>query len=114
MAPVGKKEIVLEANLSNEFQDSKTATILDRERTIIVIKNTNLSGTNYTASYSVMVTPDLEESSVEWITLMSSVAIVAGDVVRHAVTDPWDGIKIQAINTIAGEESQVKVYINRK
>ena len=110
----GKKETVLEANLTNEFQDSTVATILDRERTIIVIKNTNLSGSNYSLSYSIMVTPDLEEDTVEWVTLASSVVIVAGDVVRHAITDPWDGIKLQAMNTVGGEEAQIKAYINRK
>jgi len=114
MAPLGKKEVVLETNLTNEFQDSNVATILDRERTIIIIKNTNLSGTNYTLSYSIMVTPDLEESTIDWITLTSSVPIVAGDVVKHAITDPWDGIKLQAMNTVGGEEAQIKVYINRK
>ena len=114
MAPLGKKEICMEGLLTNEFTDSSVATILDRERTIIVIKNTNLSGTNYSLSYSIMVTPDLEESTIDWITLASSVVIVAGDVVKHAITDPWDGIKLQATNTVGGEEAQIKVYINRK
>jgi hypothetical protein len=86
--PLGRKEIVLEALLTNEFQDSNIATILDRERTIIVIKNTNLSGTNYSLKYSIMATPDLAEATQEWITLASGVTIVAGDVVRHAITDP--------------------------
>jgi hypothetical protein len=110
----GKKEIVLDTLLTNEYQDSRVATILDRERTIIIIKNTNLSGTNYSLSYSIMATPDLEEDTIEWITLASSVVTVAGDIVRHAVTDPWDGIKIQATNTVGGEEAQIKAYINRK
>jgi len=114
MAPLGKKEVVMDGLLSNEFTDSNVATILDRERTIIIIKNTNLSGTNYSLSYSIMVTPDLEESSVDWITLASSVVIVAGGVVKHGITDPWDGIKLQAMNTTGGEEAQIKAYINRK
>ena len=104
----------MEGLLTNEFIDSTVATILDRERTIIVIKNTNLSGTNYSLSYSILVTPDLEESTIDWITLASSVVIVAGDVVKHAITDPWDGIKLQATNTTGGQEAQIKAYINRK
>jgi hypothetical protein len=111
---LGKKENVFEGLLTNEFTDSAVATILDRERTIIIIKNTNLSGTNYSLSYSILVTPDLEESTIDWIVRASGVVIVAGDVVTHAITDPWDGIKIQAMNTVGGEEAQIKAYINRK
>ena len=110
----GKKETVMDGLLTNEFTNSNTATILDREKTIIIIKNTNLSGTNYSLSYSIMATPDIEASAIDWITLVSSNVVVAGDVVKHATIDPWDAVKVQATNTVGGEEAQIKVYINRK
>jgi hypothetical protein len=110
----GRKEQVMDGLLTNEFTDSNTATILDRDKTVVIIKNTNLSGTNYSLSYSLLVTPDLEATTVDWIVLASSVVLVAGDIAKHATTDPWDGIKIQATNTNIGEEAQIRAYINRK
>lgn len=115
MPPLGKKEKVMDTNLTNEFTDSRTATIIDVEKTMIIIKNTNLSGSNYSLSYSILATPDLSESTVDWFVLASSVVVVVSDpVVKHGITDPWDAIKVQAMNTNTGEEAQIKVYINRK
>ncbi len=110
----GKKEKVMDGLLTNEFTDSNIATIIDRDKTIILVKNTNLSGTNYSLSYSIMATPDLGESTVDWVTIISSAVLVAGGINKHATIDPWDGIKVQATNTNTGEEAQIKVYINRK
>jgi hypothetical protein len=116
MPPQGKKEIVMDKLLTNEYTNSETATILHRDKTLIYIKNTNLSATSYTLSYSVMVSPDYESnlSGVTWYCLVSGQPLVAGNEAVHKTTDPWDAIKIQAINTVAGEEAQIKAWINRK
>lgn len=110
----GKKECVMSGLLTNEFTNSISATILDREKTLIIVKNTNLSGTNYSLSYSIQVTPNIDTPTVDWITLTSSVVVVAGDIVKHSLTDPWDAIRLQATNTVVGEEATIGAYINRK
>ena len=111
---VSKKEVVIEGNVGNTFSDSVKATIIDCETTIFVIKNTNLSGSNYALKYSIMFTPDQDVATINWYTKVSGISLSAGGWATHKVTDPWEAAKIQVVNSTSGEVAQVKGWINRR
>lgn len=111
----GKKEIVFNGNVGNSYTDTRQATgLIDYAHTLIHIINTNTSGTGGTVQYNVMVTPDADQSSIDWNTRISSQIIVAGGSAIHKFTDSWDGAKVQLRNNSSGTVNQVKVYITRK
>lgn len=111
----GKKEIVAEGVGINEWVDSRTATILDYANTLVYVKNTNLSGTDYGLKYSVLLTPDLEADTVDWYVRISGAILTAGsDIPLPLNHDAWDAVKVQVRNAVDGEFCQYKVYIVRK
>jgi len=111
---VSKKEVVIEGNVESTFMDSVKATVIDYDTAIFLLKNTNLSGSNYALKYSVMFTPDQNVSTIDWYTKVSAQTLSAGGWATHKLTDPWEAAKFQVINSTSGEVAQVKGWINRR
>uniref|UniRef100_A0A6M3JMY8 Uncharacterized protein n=1 Tax=viral metagenome TaxID=1070528 RepID=A0A6M3JMY8_9ZZZZ len=111
----GKKVIAHNGNVANAYTDTQMATgLLDYAHTLVHIINTNTSGDDGTVQYKVFVTPDSEQSSIDWNARVSGQTITAGGTAIHKFTDAWDGVKVQLRNNASGTVCQTKVYITRK
>ncbi len=110
----GKKEKIFDGNIENSFTDTPSANILEYGTTLIYIYNTNLSGSNHSLDYSVLATPYHDTTTIDWNTRISGQALTAGQEATHKITDPWDAIKLQLMNTVSGDVAQCRAYINRK
>ena len=117
-----KNEVVFEGNVGNTFTTVYSGTANMRQATglgnyattLIVIKNTNLSGSDKNLIYGVRATPLRTESTVDWVVLTSGQTLTYGSVKPHINRDPWDAMVVDIMNTASGDQAQAKVYINRK
>ena len=110
----GKKEKLHDGNLTNAFTATALVKTLNYPRAMIYILNTNLSGSNTDLTYSVLATPDGDATTKDWNIRVSGQALTAGQEGLHKITDPWDAIKIEAVNTLSGSVAQCRIYVNRK
>ena len=111
----GKKGIAFNTNVGNSYANTEMATgLLDYAHTLVHIINTNTSGDDNTVQYKVFVTPDAEQSTIDWNARVSGQTVVADGTAIHKFTDAWDGVKVQLRNNASGDVTQVKVYITRK
>jgi len=104
-----KQQVIVSGNQSNAFASSAPVTVLGYAKTIVTIRN--MGGTSG-GTYRVQATPKADDSLAPWVTIKSSTVLVSGDVITHKVTDPWDAVRIQSMNTCSGNNASMIVWVN--
>jgi len=111
---VARKEEVLDQALTNTgtYTTSVKATVLDYDKTLILIKNGD--DTN-TLQYVIKGVMDVDDQTNSVRTLLSATDLAAASIAVHSLTDPYDGVWIEVRRKTAGQTiSSVKAWINRR
>ena len=99
----------MSGTLTNSYTNSPPVTILGYAKTLIILRN---MGGGSGATYQVQANPKTNDSLAPWVTIKSGTAFYSGNVVTHKLTDAWEAIRVQGMNTQSGFNSNIVVWVN--